>query len=314
MKIVKYIILVVLTFGCFGAVAQNAKISTKLTADTVMIGDQVQLQVEIEKDVAAQVGLPEFKDNKIAEKLEIVGLPTIDTISKNGRSHKIQINYTITSFDAGSYALQGFPIVLQNANGTTDTLEAYTVNYLTVKTFDIDTTKQEIFDIKEPIHTPLVFAEIKDYVMWGAVAAVILAVILYFVIKWLKNRKQAIANRPKEPAHIVAIKALEALKHRKMWQSGNVKEYYSVLSDILRQYLEDRYQIGALEMTSDEILNAIKEINNAKQIDNIKEFAMLSDLAKFAKWTPMSDENEAAWETIFNYVEQTKIMVATENE
>lgn len=298
-------------FASVEAGAQTPKVTTSISADTVWIGDQVLLQVDIEKDIASQLGLPEFKEGKITEKLEIVGAPTVDTISKDGRSIKLSINYTITSFEPGSYLLQGFPFVLQKANGEVDTLEASTVNYLYVKTFDIDTTKQEIFDIKQPIHTPLLFAEIKEYVIWGGVAAIILAIIIYFLVKWMKNRKQALINRPKEPAHIVAMRALEALQNKKMWQSGNVKEYYSVLSDILRQYLEDRYQIGAMEMTSDEILEALKELNSAKILDLLRPVLTESDLVKFAKWTPQPDENEQAWQIVFNYVEATKIMVAT---
>lgn len=301
---------------CFGAIfwlensyGQSAKVVTSLTADTIMLGDQILLQVDIDKDASSDVGLPDFKDGKMTDKIEIVGVPRVDTLSHSGRQVKLRVSYTITSFDAGSYALQGFPFVLHHANGSVDTLKSNTVNYLYVKTFDIDTTKQQIFDIKDPIQTPLIFAEVKDYVLWGFVLALILAVILYFVIRWFRNHKISIANKPKEPAHIIAIKALEALNHRKMWQSGNIKEYYSVLSDILRQYIEDRYDIWAMEMTTQEIIDSVKEINSSSQIETLREFMMLSDLAKFAKWSPDNVENIKAWDDIYEYVEQTKIMV-----
>lgn len=310
----KKFLLIIAFFAPLFGFAQGPKVSTSLSADTVWIGDQLFLQVDIEKDVATQLGLPEFKEGKMTEKLEIIGAPTIDTISKDGRNIKLRVNYTITSFDAGNYVLQGFPFVLENPNGNVDTLKSNTVNYLHVKTFEIDTTKQEIFDIKEPLNTPLIFAEIKDYVMWGGIGAVVLAILLYFLIKWLKSRRVAIANRPKEPAHIIAIKALEALQHKKMWQSGNVKEYYSLLSDILRQYIENRYDVGAMEMTSDEILDAVKELNSGAQVEQLREFAMISDLVKFAKWTPQTAENEQAWQTIYNYVEQTKLMVISDDK
>ncbi|MEG1954717.1 MAG: hypothetical protein RR066_01535 [Mucinivorans sp.] len=290
-----------------GAMAQKPTISTAITADTVWIGDQVEYQLTIDKDVAQEISLPQFENNKMTEQIEIVGTPRVDTLEHVGRRVKVRVNYTITSFDAGTFILRGFPVV-----AGTDTLFTPTVNELVVKTFEIDTTKQQIFDIKEPIDTPLIFAEIKDWVIYGSLGALALGVLIYFIIRYIKNRKKALAEKAKEPAHIIAIRELVLLDHQKLWQAGNFKGYYSTLSDILRTYLQNRYGFSAREMTTPEITAEVEQINEQNLFHTITELLTLADLVKFAKWTPSPLECTENYHAAYNYVESTKL-IADEN-
>lgn len=293
------------------APAQPPTLSTFLSADTVSIGDQVTYSIEMDKDVSQEVGLPQFKDNKMTDKLEIIGTPTVDTLTVQGRRVKLRVNYTITSFDAGQYTLQGFPIVVANGNKSSDTLRTPGTNTLTVNTFEIDTTKQQIYDIKNPLATPFQWAEVWTFVkehktLLSAIAGgiVLVTIALYFWLRAIGRRKRRIA-RAIEPPHITALRALDALQHKKLLQSGQIHLYYSTLSDILRTYLEGRYTVSAMEMTTPEILDAMKPICSDKQFTQLREFLILSDLVKFAKWNPDNDQNQENFDTVHTFVEQT---------
>ena len=287
------------------------EIHTRFTRDTIMIGDQFGMHLNIEKDVAQEIQLPQFEKNQLTPQIEVLGIDRIDTLSQNGRRIKLCVSYRLTSFDEGTHTLGGFPVVwsssLNDAKaGKADTVFAPETMQLTVGTFDIDTTKQQIFDIKRPINTPLIFDEIKEYVYWGAAAAVLLAVIIYLVIKYIRRRKGRTGPKRVVPPHVQAIRALEKLHSRKLWQNGKHKEYYSQLADIVRIYIEGRYGIGALEMTSDQILDAMREVNDERLREKLRELFSLADLVKFAKMTPSPEDNEQAYFDAYFYVEETK--------
>ena len=109
------------------------------------------------------------------------------------------------------------------------------------------------------------------------------------------------------PAHIVAIEALEKLHNEKLWQNDKHKLYYSGLSDILRTYLDGRFEVGAMEMTTDEIVASLRDVEVEQKL-KMELLAVLrdADLVKFAKATPEAEENEAAFDKTLNFVEQTK--------
>ena len=111
----------------------------------------------------------------------------------------------------------------------------------------------------------------------------------------------------KEPAHIVAIRELEKLSNQKLWQNGKVKEYYSRLTEILREYLDGRYGVGAMEMTSDEIVAAMKAAEvEPKYITKLGELLSESDLVKFAKYIPSEECHEESYNTVYYFVEESK--------
>lgn len=293
------------------AQSKAPEVHTRFTADTIMIGDQFGLHLDIDKDVAQEIQLPQFEKNQLTPQIEVLGIDRIDTLSQSGRRVKVRVSYRLTSFDEGTHTVGGFPVVwsasLQDAQaGKADTVLAPEVLSLTVATFDIDTTKQQIFDIKRPINTPLIFDEIKEYVYWGAAAAVALAAVIYLIILYVRRRKKRTGPKRVIPPHVVAIRALEKLHSRKLWQNGKHKEYYSQLADIVRVYIENRYGIGAMEMTSDQILEAMREVNDERLREKLRELFSLADLVKFAKMAPSPEDNEQAYFDAYFYVEETK--------
>lgn len=293
---------------------ESPELSSSIAADTIWIGDQTEFSIDIKKDISTEVGLPQFKDNKLTDKIEIIAGPRVDTISSEGREVSLSIKYTITVFDAGDYVLQGFPVLVGK-----DTLRTQTVNRLFVKTFEIDTTKQEIFDIKENLDTPITWEEVKAFIFsWkgGAVLGIfaLIAAIVWVTI-WLDRRRNGrTANMPKEPAHITALRALYALEKKKMWETGKIKEYYSVLTDIVRNYIEGRYGVSTMELTSPEILGAVKDLNSEKQYRLLEQLLTEADLVKFAKMVPSPEDNIQHLVDAREYVEETKLIIIEEEE
>lgn len=299
-------------------VAQHrvATVSTSVNADTIMIGDQVTFSVDIEKDISQDVGLPQFENNMMGEKLEIIGQPWVDTISVDGRSVHLRLNYTITSFDAGIYPLTGFPVIFPDGSEglSGDTVRSASLDLLYVQTFEIDTTKMDIFDLKANMHTPFIMDELWDYIarnkevfIAGAIFALLVAWGIYY---WLQRRRRRLqVEKPKLPPHILALIALEELRSRHLWQDGFVREYYSDLSDILREYLDGRFGVGAMEMTTPEILSALVECCEKRELESSRGFFELADLVKFAKYKPSGEDCEESFVVVSRFVDQTKILV-----
>lgn len=281
-----------------------------LSADSVLIGDTLRLNVNIDKDVAQELSVVMFKDNKLSDKIEILGLPTVDTISRTGRHVKLRLGYTLISFDAGDYLIERFPILL-GAAVPFDTLFAEGSALLKVGTFEIDTLKQQPEDIKAILNAPFQWAELWQWLgdnWWIPTLGLVVAAMIVGAIWWWRRRRMTQQMiQAALPAHVRALMALEALHNKKLWQDGRVKEYYSMLTDILRQYIEQRYAIGAMEMTSTEIEKALSGENTEKLLSPIRELLYSADLVKFAKWTPDPTASETAYFDVYYYVEQTKI-------
>ena len=107
-------------------------------------------------------------------------------------------------------------------------------------------------------------------------------------------------------ADISALKELNALEKAKIWQEGNVKEYHSQLSEIIRRYTENRFQFIALELTTDEILQELKSILSDDQLNNLSTLLQRADLAKFAKSKPIDTENIESMVLAKGFVNATK--------
>jgi hypothetical protein len=150
----------------------------------------------------------------------------------------------------------------------------------------------------------------RKYLLYGLIALVVIGLLVGGFLYWQKHRrpKDAPVARPvpTRPAHEIALEKLEELRLKKLWQGDRTKEYYIELSDIVREYIEFRYGIMALEQTTDETVRALK-INGVdeQQIAALKGMLQLADLAKFAKYRPLSDENDRSMDVAKGFVEAT---------
>ncbi|MBN2682213.1 MAG: hypothetical protein JXR58_06865 [Bacteroidales bacterium] len=180
-----------------------------------------------------------------------------------------------------------------------------------------------IMDIKPPYDEEWSIWEdfkifLEDYGIYLIIIVLLIAIaLIYFIYFKKKKQKEDLPAMPLEPAHIIAFRDLNDLKEKKLWQAGKVKEFHSRLTEILRRYMEQRYGIMALEQTTYEILQSIakEKILNKQEKAILKEILELADLVKFAKFTPIPDENDRSLRNSYQFVEKTKIVEEiTKNE
>jgi hypothetical protein len=155
----------------------------------------------------------------------------------------------------------------------------------------------------------------EDVALYGGIAFLV-AALGWLGYRYWKKRKLTKGEDgylpPPRPAHVVAIEELGALKAKKLWQAGHVKEYYSELTGILRRYFENRYTMPALEETTDEIMEGLRKLRpGAELLHNTETVLRLADLVKFAKHTPSMSDHEQSMEAVYVFVDRTKIVDMT---
>ena len=326
MKILRYIIinvLLTLWVGVVGAETVAPTITSRLSADTVTIGDRVVLTVDVEKDVMQHVEFPtfEFVQNEGEEatepSIEVIRDFAPDTVSQEGRRVLLRKRYEMAVYDEGIYHI-GKAQALYFDKNIVDTLFAEHEEDLYVKSV-IDTTMTTVRDLKPQMTLKWRFAEHSGYMGIGLGVLLLLALVLYLVARYLHKRGRHLSDlfkpAPPVPAHIVAITALEKLHNEKLWQNNKHKLYYSGLSDILRTYLAGRFEVGAMEMTTDEISDALRTLD----IEEGQKMSLLAvlrdaDLVKFAKVEPEASENELAYNRAYYFVDETKPVERVEED
>lgn len=272
--------------------------------DTLLIGDQTTLSFKTTVPKGTKFIFP-TPANPVTEGVEIVGTPSIDTISNVGGQFNLETKVVLTSFDSGSYALPKFPAYLNNADGSIDTIW-FDGGQLNVTTIQIDTTTYKPFDIKDQLTYPYT---VKEFIPWFGLL-VLLTLLGYLIVRFIKNRKQrrSLFGKPvvADPPHIVALRNLEKIRSEKLWQNNQEKLYYTNITDTLRVYLEQRFNIQTMEKTSSEILDSLsREKIEPDEHKELKKLLNLSDLVKFAKYKATTEENENAIPTAVRFVNAT---------
>lgn len=104
------------------------------------------------------------------------------------------------------------------------------------------------------------------------------------------------------------------LKGMQLWQNGREKDYYTGLTDILREYIDRRFGVNAVEMTSSEIIDALKHNSETQLVnDQLSEILAVADFVKFAGQRPLADDNERSFQRAVNFVNATKPQPVTDN-
>ena len=282
-------------------------VSATLDSTTLFIGDQTDLHLRAIGEVGEQVTMPVL-DKELIPGVEIVDRTIVDTLSlKDGRVQYDQY-LTVTSFEDSLFYIAPLPFVSGDDTVWSDGL---TLNV--VQPFEMDTTDMAITDIKGVYKAPIWW--------WGIFRWVLLAVLLagvgvagYYLITYLQRRKleeagNEVVTEPLRPAEEVALEKLDAIKEEKIWQQGQVKEYYTQLTDVVREYIARRFEVSSVEQTSDETLRDIRPLLSERKdlYDQLRKMLTLADLVKFAKWSTTPDENELSLRNAYTFVRETTI-------
>jgi hypothetical protein len=278
----------------------------KATLDSshILIGDYLNVRLSVTVPNGMPVNIPQLSQQMLDTfGIDFIGSSKIDTIH-NERLTTLKQTIIITAFDSGSYVFPGIPIF-----GADTLILAHTEPLLfQVNTIPVDTTAA-FRDIKQPVKVPLTFKEILPFILISLAIAAIFALLIYFIIKFRKKQKPQkvpVKVKPKVRPDIAALQALERLRLKKLWQEGKIKQFYTELTEILRTYLEGRYEVSAMEMVSSDILTELssKEIPQEMR-EKLRELLLIADLVKFAKWDPLPTDHDLCFKNAREFVEKT---------
>ena len=298
-------ILILMLLLLFGATvsAQTAVIKASIDSTQLLIGEQTKIHIEVAADKNAQLQLP-LQADTLMKGIEVLEISKIDTMDIGNDRIQLKYDFLVTSFDSALYLLPPFELISGVDTSYSNELA------LKVSTLPVDTESGQFYDIKDVANPEFVIWDYIDYILYPFLALLLVATVVYF---WYRVRtKKTLLPFKRDvvilPPHVVALRELDSIKEKKLWQHSRVKEYHSEITDALRKYLENRFSVSAMELTSGEILEKLKGISDTDYAyDNLKQILLLADVVKFAKYQPLPDENELSIMNAYLFVNNTKI-------
>ncbi|MGN1212404.1 MAG: hypothetical protein ACI4TM_12020 [Candidatus Cryptobacteroides sp.] len=290
-------------------VADGAFLKPLQQRDSVLIADQLLYGVKMDKvQEGTGFAFPDFS-KEFCEGVEVVSgwhLDTVKTIKgKKDRPAEMDIvaGIRITSFDEGEYLLPPISLVRRLPDGTVDTL-VFKQEKVEFKTMPVDTSTFELHAQKGQIRYPVTFKEMLPYIGGVILLAAIVVLAVWLIRRY--RRKVSGAGTSSEPAHIVALRKLDGLRGDKFWAPDKQKLFYSGVTDALREYMAARYGVSALESTTKEIFDALKDKDMPEDLyKELRELFERADFVKFAKYVASEDENMHTIPLAVRFVTQT---------
>ncbi|WP_066758329.1 BatD family protein [Crocinitomix algicola] len=313
MKSLISILTICLHVIAFGQVA-------KLTLDrsSIKIGEQIHMNLSFEyanPNGDAVLGWPQI-DDYLGNDIEVVEkwIDQEKIINPTEKTYRREQNFMLTVFEEGEYLIPPQEITLNDSTYSTDS------TIILVETVQVDTS-QGIFDIKPIYSVNYPFSErskdwLKENWYW---IAIILAIILgFFIYRYIQKNKDTAPLTEEEviiPAHIIALNTLDKLLKEEAWKSEHKKNYYSELTDTVRSYLENRFEIHAMEQTTREIIQDLKKSNITEE-DKVylRKILREADMVKFAKFAPNDEDAYAYLQKSIDFVNRTKENDTANNE
>ncbi|MBC7525788.1 MAG: hypothetical protein H7239_15290 [Flavobacterium sp.] len=272
------------------------KVTTSIDTTRNKIGAEFKLTLKTSVNKTDKVQFP--KDKNFGA-LEVINSYKIDTI-KSSNSYELIKKYGLTQFDSGKYTIPRLRILINGQPNYSDSIKVEVANVV------VDTLKQKMYDIKD------IEKEASRSNWWIYVLVIIVLIILGFLVYRLIKKHQ---NKPKQEEVIYkspiekATSLLQLLEKKELWQNGEVKIYYSELTDIVRNYIEEEIQIPAMESTTSELIISLKKVASQKKmklspeiLKNLEKVLKQADLVKFAKVKPLDFEIEEDKKRISNSI------------
>jgi hypothetical protein len=287
----RLLFIVALLFVATGTLkAQQVEYIAEVDTNYLLIGDQVHLRLKVKAEPGVVVTFPLLQDT-VVRGIEIISGPARDSLlDKKAKRVLVEESYVVTSFDTGVYVIPSLPIKVER-EGYSTILQTDPIG-LIVNTYVVDEQKGYA-DIVLPKEAPWNVAEILPYLLWGWLALVVVVGVVVLVLR-LRSRKPLFSHeKPVIPPYVLAIQALDGIKEEKPWQHGKTKEYYTRLTGALRGYLEGELEIPALEQTTHEIVQELKGRDEVdpRERESLEQLLDTADLVKFARATPLPDED-----------------------
>ena len=291
-----------------GLKGQDVSVTAAFDSTRILIGDQIGFTVNIDQPSGISLALPVLKDT-LTGKIEILAGPRSDTIELGSERIRIVEKYLVTSFDSGFHRVDPVYAEISGADGIKRFFSDYSV--LEVSRARITPPDSaEIFDIAGPYRAPLTAGEVLPWALLGLIVIALVWLIIKLIRRLKKEKKEVTKPVVAEPAHVIAFRELSLLRDEQLWQKGETKKFYIRLTEIVRQYLENRYNVNSLEMTTSETLDALVKTGFRKNesYSRLRSVLNQADLVKFAKYRPDPVENDTVFNESWEFVEATRLM------
>ena len=298
-----YIIIIALFIG--SSASAQVTVDAKIDSTQIFIGQRVGVTLEVSAEKGNTVEMPQFDSlQQIAPGVEVMHVTDVDTqLLNEGQRMLLSRRYILTSFDSALYYLPPMQVKVNDKDYESQSLA------LKVYSLDIDTLHADsIFGMKPAMSPPFVWEDWSTP-LWISVIILILTALLLYIIIRLKDNKPIIRRikiKPKLAPHKAAMLKIEHIKAEKIWQKEDSKEYYTELTDTLRQYINERYGFNAMEMTTPEIIEHLQEVNDEDALHELRELFQTADLVKFAKYSTLLGENDRNLVSAIEYINATK--------
>ena len=288
---------------CFTATAQNFDATAKVQDEQVSVGKPFTVDLTLKAPYGSVVEWNPFITDTLSAQIDILKRGDVVRTADADSNIIVQQQLTLMTFDTGFVEIPSLQLSTFNSplSTFTDPIQLYST------TIAVDTT-QTFRPLMPPIEHPVTMKEVFPWIL-GALVLVLLGIAIWYLVKRRKrnvDENGGVINGPSIPPYDKAMSDLEQLREQKLWQIGKLKEYYSSLSDITREYIEGQFEVNAVEMTTGEILREVEKLRFDKEIyDKLKAAMDLSDLVKFAKYSASSLENDHAMDDVEVFVKES---------
>lgn len=303
------LLLVTLAFAVIGSLkAQDVVAEGKVESKDVQVGKPFTLDLSLKVPYGWFVDWNDFSIDTLSDQIDIVKRGEVERTADADSNVIVKQQLTLMAFDTGQIQVPSVRLTYARSFDDPDRLKAYTDPIrLYSTTMSVDTT-QAYKPIVDPIAAPVKFKEVFPWIL----GVLLLAIVAFGVWYWLKHRKPKVdaegnvIKGPVVPPYDKAVGDLEQLRQQKLWQSGKVKEYFSSLTDIAREYIEGQFGVNAVEMTTDDILEEVRPLHFPQETyGKLKETMQVADLVKFAKYPATSLESENAMNSMTEFVNES---------
>ena len=305
----KYVLFLMAVFFLLGGLrAQEVEVEGKVESTEVQVGKPFTLDLSLKVPYGWFVEWNDFAIDTLSGQLDIIKRSEVERIADADSNVIVKQQLTLMTFDTGQIQLPAVGLTYAKSFDDPDRLKAYTDPIrLYSTTMTVDTTLA-YKSIVEPIAAPIQMKEVFPWIL----VVLLLVLAVFGVWYWRKHRKTKvdaegnIIRGPVIPPYDKAVDDLKKLREEKMWQSGKVKEYFSSLTDIAREYIEGQFGVNAVEMATDDILEEIKPLHFSKETYNkLKDTMEVADLVKFAKYSASTLESDTALSSMTEFVNES---------
>lgn len=307
-----HLIILVAVFASCLLFASNGKISLEAKVDKskITIGDLIQYSIVVTRDENVTIEMPELGANLGAFEIREYNDPEPE--KRKGEITQLR-EYIISTYDIGDYEIP--PVVVRYSIAGDSAWKELATETIKINVASVKPSEAgDIRDIKPPLE---IKRDWKKIIRFGIAGLIILliGILIFYFLKRRREGKSLIPRRekPKLPPHEIALHDLNQLLDEQLLEKGAIKEFYIRISEIIRRYVEGRFFIVAIEMTTTQLIDAMNEAEVEKEhVRLLDDFLFQCDLVKFAKYFPTAEEHQAVIDQAFHFIDSTKIILEPE--